>query len=234
MSGKRRMGNRQELSLIARSILQDVRSDFTSRGLGANTLQEQYVGVPIASLWTKYCESGEVTQVDFDLALKELEEGEFVRTGPLAPFDNEPGSGVFIIGVFSKREYLCLTEAGYRTAAQVGNPKPRVAPPHVHISGGTFHQSPIGIGGQVTQIQEINVENDVELIGHLTQLYLSAGLRLDEASKAEMARLVHLTRQGDIKEVKPIFQRLFGLASEGVRQTAWGLLAAMIAKAVGM
>jgi hypothetical protein len=184
--------------------------------------------------FSKYCEDGEHSQVDFDLALKELEDGLLIGTGPMVPFDNEPGSGVFILVLHSKREYAYLTEAGYRAAAQVANQRPRTSPPHVHISGGTFHQSQIGIGEQVTQMQKVDVENDAEVIERLTQLFVMSGSSADAASKAEIARLVATAREGDSIEAKSIFQKMFDLASEAVKQTAWGILTAIITKAIGM
>jgi hypothetical protein len=139
MAAKKRLGNHRELSGIAKNILQDVRDDFTAKKLGADTLTKDYVGVAISELEQKYCEGAGATKVDFDLALKELEDG-LVGTGPMAFFDNDPHSRVFILAMFSKREYMYLTEAGYRVAAQMDSQKPRSSSPRVHISGGTFHQ----------------------------------------------------------------------------------------------
>jgi hypothetical protein len=234
MAAKKRPGNPRDLSEMAKNLLQDVRDDFTSKELSADALTQVYDGVSVSSLRQKYCESASSTQVDFDLALKELEAARFVRTGPLAPFDNRPGSGVVVLGFFSKREYVCLTEFGYRAAAQMVSKKPRSNPSHVHISGGTFQYSQIGIGEQVTQMQKADIENDAEVMARLTELFLTTGKPIDETSKAELARLVHVAHQGDSKEAKPIFQKLFGLASETVKQTVWGILTAIITKAIGM
>ncbi len=157
MAVKKRPGNVRELCELAGSILQDVREDFLAKGLSSQELAKHYVGISLADLQQKYCTEGGVSQVDFDLALKELETALFVDTGPMVPFDNKRGSAVIILAFFSKREYVYLTEAGYRAASQIAKQKPRHAPrPHVHISGGTFHQSQIGIGDQVTQMQTID------------------------------------------------------------------------------
>jgi len=164
MGAKKRAGDVRNLSGLARSVLQDVRADFSTKGLASSALAEPYVGVDINSLQKKYCKVSGFTQVDFDLALKDLEDVLFVGTGPILPFRNEPGGAlVFINSTFSKREYVYLTEAGYRAAAQMTNQKPRSTPrPNGVISGGTFHQSQIGIGERVTQTQRVDVvENDV-------------------------------------------------------------------------
>jgi hypothetical protein len=230
MATKKRPSYRRDISELAKNILQDLRDGFVAQSLSTQALTHGYVGPPISQLRQKYSVH---TQVDFDLALKELEEALFVKTGPMVPFDNRPGSNVFIVGLFSKREYMYLTEAGYRAMAEVGSRKLRTNPPHVHISG-TFHQSPIGIGDQFTQQQNIHVENDADLIERLAQLLSQSGGSVDQASRTEIAQIVELTHQGDLKAVKPLFQKLFGLASETVKQTAWGILTALITKAIGM
>lgn len=69
----------------------------------------------MGSLEKKYCPDGH-SKVDFDLALKQLEESSFLKTGPLVPYTNPPGSSVVAIGSFSKREFIRLTEKGYKAA----------------------------------------------------------------------------------------------------------------------
>lgn len=56
------------------------------------------------------------TNVDFDLALKELEDAELVNTGPMVMHDNPPNSAVVIIALYSRREYVYLTAKGYKAA----------------------------------------------------------------------------------------------------------------------
>jgi len=234
MVAKKKPGNHRNLSEVAKDVLQDMRADFTAKGLGASALRRHYVGLSIELLRQKYCEGAGATQVDFDLALKELEDGLFVGTGPMVPFPNRPGIGVFVLSLFSKREYAYLTEAGYRAADQMERQFPRSSPVRVHISGGTFHQSQIGIGEQVTQVQKVDIENDAEVIERITRLFVATGAPADETAKAEIGRMVGAAQQGDLKEARPIFQKLFGLASESVKQVAWGILIAIITKASGM
>jgi hypothetical protein len=234
MAAKKRPADLRELSDLARSILQEIKADFLTKGLGAHDLAEIYVGVSTNMLAERYSGTGGGSEVDFDLALKELEDGQFVRTGPWVPFPNEPGSGVVILSWFSKREYMSLTEAGYRVAAQMDNEKPRTSQPRVHISGGTFHQSPIGIGEQVTQVQKIDFGNDADVIDRLMQLVQASGAPLEQTTKAEVTRLVQIAREGNGGEAKPIFQKLFSLGSETVKQTAWGVVSALIVHSLGM
>jgi hypothetical protein len=132
---------------LSQDILKDLLADFVGRNLSVQELSHQHVGVAIESLKKKY--AGDNT-VDFDLALKELMESKLVDTGPSVPYENEPGSGLVFIGFYSKNEYAYLTEKGYKAAKKVKVPR-MSGTNRVHISGGNFHHSPIGIGGHVTQ-----------------------------------------------------------------------------------
>jgi hypothetical protein len=70
----------------------------------------------------------------------------------MVPFENDPNSSFVVIALFSKYQYAYLTEKGYKAAQKMQDRRrQRSATPNVHISGGTFHQSPIGIGTHVTQ-----------------------------------------------------------------------------------
>jgi hypothetical protein len=56
------------------------------------------------------------TAVDFDLALKELEDEELVKTGPIDVRVSEPGSALVFALPYSKRNYAYLTTKGYKAA----------------------------------------------------------------------------------------------------------------------
>jgi pyrimidine deaminase RibD-like protein len=121
------MGNVDDL---AKQILADLVADFRAKDLGSDELDMGYVGPFIAALATKYCTNGPHSKVDFDLALKQLEESKFVATGPMVPHENTPGSGLIFTGVYSKREFVYLTEKGYKAAQK---PAKRRSPiPIVH------------------------------------------------------------------------------------------------------
>lgn len=93
-----------------------------------------------------------MSEVDYDLAFDELDAVGMVKTGPIEPYENDPSSSVFVMMLFSKKEYCYLTQEGYKAAVKLGPFRPTRPPaPRVHISGGTFHQSPIGIGDSVVQ-----------------------------------------------------------------------------------
>lgn len=223
---------------LTRQILADVGADFVSKDLGSDALNEEYIGPFIVDLEMKYCASGTYSKVDFDLALKQLEESKFVDTGPMSmeTFENSPGSGVIVFPImFSKREFVYLTEKGYKAAqAQKSTAKRSSPAPTVHISGGNFHQSPIGIGSTVNQAVSFNIDNDSEVIEYLSKLLALEDTSFDEAGKRNVLELVDTAKTGDLGKVKSLFQRLFGAAKETVKQVAWGVITAYASKKLGL
>jgi len=218
---------------LAKQILADVVADFRAKKLGSQALNDGYVGESIAALEMKYCADGSNSKVDFDLALKQLEASKFVDTGPMVPYENPPGSRVVVIAIFSKREFVYVTEKGYK-AAQKSTAKPRSPAPSVHISGGNFHQSPIGIGSTVSQAVNFNISNDSEVIEYLAKLLSLHDPSSGEKGKRDVVELVNTAKTGDLGKAKPIFQRLFGAAKETTKQLAWGVITAYVSKQLGL
>jgi hypothetical protein len=218
---------------LAKHILADVLADFLVKKLGSDALSEGYVGASIVALEMKYCSGGSHSKIDFDLTMKQLEESKFVETGPMVPYENTPGSQLVIVAIFSKREYVYLTEKGYR-AAQKPAAKPRLPAPSVHISGGTFHQSPIGIVGTVNQAVTFNIDNDSEVIEYLAKLRALHDSSFGEEGRRGITELVTTAKTGDLAKTKPIFQRVFGAVTEATKQVAWGVLTAYVSKQLGL
>jgi hypothetical protein len=73
---------------LAKQILADVVADFRAKNLGSQALNDGYVGASIVALEMKYCADGGQSKIDFDLAMKQLEESKFVDTGPMVPYEN--------------------------------------------------------------------------------------------------------------------------------------------------
>jgi hypothetical protein len=216
-----------KLDTLAKAILADILADFRSQNLGSEALDVEYPGPSIKTLKTKFCVDGGYSGVDFDLALKSLEDGEFVGTGPHVPHENEPYSGLVMIGLYSKREFLYLTEKGYRESQKAPAEKKPPAPT-VHISGGNFHNSALAIGENINQTTTINAQNDAEVIRYLTSLLGELGSAGGENGKKEVAELVDAAKAGDVPRAKPIFQRLYGAATEAVKGLAWAVIAEII------
>lgn len=158
----RKMANKSKrsanISDAAQKVLAALLAEFTEKNLGAKQLQDNYEGLSPAQLRSICCGDGRFSAVDFDLAMKELDEAELVKTGPMAVYENPPGSSVIVAALYSKNEYSYLTEEGYRVATRLHSPRSIRTPiPRVHISGGTFHQSPIGVGNNVSQTVHVSV-----------------------------------------------------------------------------
>lgn len=216
-----------KLDTVAKAILADVLADFRAQNLGPEALDEEYPGPSIKALKATFCVDRGYSSVDFELALKALENGKFVGTGPDVPYESAPYSGLVMMGLYSKREFLYLTEKGYRESqkapAEIKTPEPTV-----HISGGTFHNSPLAIGESINQTTTINVQNDAEVIRYLTSLLGELGPAGSESGKKEVAALVDAAKAGDMPRAKPSFQRLYGAATEAVKGLAWAVIAEII------
>ena len=108
------------------AILKHLVTDFASRQLTLSDLSDGYVGVNVVELTQRCCDTVVgASSVDFDVALKDLEDGHLVNTGPM-DVSRVPG----IIAVFSTREYAFLTEKGYKAAKNTMSKKtPSTRPP---------------------------------------------------------------------------------------------------------
>ncbi len=145
----------------AKRVLSLLVTEFREKGFGTEELRNSYQGLSPAALKSTCCADGKFSDVDFDLAMSDLEERGLVNTGPMELYNDPPGSSVTIIAFYSKNEYSYLTEEGYKAATRLGVTRPTsMSIPRVHISGGTFHQSPIGVGAQVSQRVNISASSD--------------------------------------------------------------------------
>jgi hypothetical protein len=104
----------------------------------------------------------------------------------------------------------------------------------VNITGGTFHQSPIGIGNAVNQSVMFNIDDDSEVIEYLCKLLSQHNLNAAEGGKKAVVELVGIAKTGDLGKAKPVFQRLFGATKEATKRLAWGVLTAFVSKQLGI
>lgn len=211
-------------------ILVDVLNDFNQKGLGSDDLCEEYVGVPIVELKEKYCTNEGHSQVDFDLALKELEENELVDTGPMVAHENPPDSSVIILGIYSKREFVYLTEKGYR-AAKKPAPKRTSSAPTVHISGGNFHNSPIGVGGTVNQTINFSDTRTINDLQHLVEVFEKHidDLMLEPAAQRKAIAQVTTIKAQLEDEPDPI---IISQAGKTLRNITEGAIGSLVAAAL--
>ena len=222
------------LSGLSSEVLAILKEDFIQTGRSSDDLRNGYIGPNLSQLQSHILDSGTASRVDYDLALKELEERGLVGTGPMTMYDNPPNSGIVVFAMFSKREYIYLKEEGYKMARdKPGN----VASPsrqNLHISGGNFYQSPIGVGGQLSQSINFDVSSEADSAKYLAELLAQAGRPVDDATKADLESMVGSANSGDMAAAKPVFQRVFGMVAEPVKQLAYGVLTAIITKQMGM
>jgi len=217
---------------ISDVILRELAADFGSRQLAASDLRTGYEGVPIPTLRDR-CSGG--SAVDFDLALEALEKRKLVKSGPMAAYDNEPGSGWVMIGVYSKREWASLTVSGY-TKAQV-RPAPRrpaSGTQRVQITGSTFVNSPLGVGTDIHQSSTFDVSNEDEAFARLLSLAGDASEREGQELEDDVRELVEAAKAGDLAKAKPLYQRLFGFAVNGIQQVAWGVVSTLVSAHMGI
>lgn len=181
-------------------------------------------------LENRYCENGGNLKVDFELAVASLEDGGLIDSGPYVAHDDMPG--IFILGGYSKREYVCLKEAGYRAAASLREENPRPPGGRVNISGGFFNNAQIAAGHQVNQTQRVSSKEDAAtFLRNLLQRECGA---IDDQVERDLRLLVSSAEHGNAGEAKPIFQRLFGLCSDATKQVGWGIVTELVTKALGI
>ena len=216
-------------------VLRYLLQEFETNGRGSDELQSGYVGPRMDAMLSEFALDDAFSRVDYDLAIKELEELSLIKTGPIKMYDNPPDSGVFIFASFSARDYLYLTEEGYRESRKTP-PVPRLSSrptQTVHFSG-NFYQSPVGVGGVVSQQINFDVSNENDAVSYLTELLSKAGLPVEAVTKTELGNLVSAANAGNMAAAKPIFQRVFGAVEESIKQLAYGVITAIITKQMGM
>ncbi len=222
------------LSSIATDMLVALKQEFVESDRSSGDLQKGYVGPKLADFQTRFLESGTISRVDYDLALKELEDRTLVGTGPMEMYDNDPNSGIMILAMFSKRKFIYLKEDGYKMAKDKPVAQPQASKQNVHISGGTFYNSPVGVGGQVSQNINFDVSNETDSAKYLAELLAKGGQPVTDATKADLDTMVQAANAGNMAVAKPIFQRVFGVVTEPIKQLAYGVLTAIITKQMGM
>jgi hypothetical protein len=209
----------------AKGILSILLTEFREKSFGMEELRNTYQGLSPAALKSTCCADGTISHVDFDLAMKELDEGDLVKTGPMASYENDPNSSVVFLVFYSKNEYSYLTEEGYKAATRMGVIRLQKMPtPSLHISGGTFHQSPIGVGAQISQTVNIQANSD-ELITRLRE-EVRARVVDDEKQAAIMVQLDVLEDAQDQPSMLERYNKLVGVIGDHV--TVFGPLLSLL------
>lgn len=107
-----------KMSDAERFILRELLSDFKQRNLQTSDLHKVYEGLTIEAMKLNASDQS-IGEVDFDLALDDLTKQQLIKTGPPAIAGGESRGGVLIMPmIYSKKEYACLTDKGYKEASK--------------------------------------------------------------------------------------------------------------------
>ncbi|KFX20274.1 hypothetical protein [Pectobacterium betavasculorum] len=225
-----------QLDEAAKQILGTLLADFTDRGLTAKDLKDRYEGPQIVAVATAVCNIDDITQVDFDVAFSELEKGNLIRTGPMESYKNRPGDSMYIIASFSKREYVYLTEEGYKAARRTPNRPQRVnrVVNHVHISGGQFSNLQLAAGEQIQQTMSVTTGTDSEIIAQLISILESQGVQIGDEQRNDIESAVSEANDGNAGSAKKLLMKACGSAWENIQQIAWPIIGELVKKSVGL
>ncbi|HBR3956313.1 TPA: hypothetical protein L9T83_000502 [Klebsiella pneumoniae] len=225
-----------QLDEAAKQILGTLLADFTDRGLTAEDLKNRYEGPQIVAVATAVCNIDDITQVDFDVAFNELENSDLIKTGPMESYNQTSDRWTFI-GAFSKREYVYLTEEGYKAARRAPNRPQRVnrVVNHVHISGGQFTNLQLSTGESVNQTITVNnTAADSEIIAKLISILEEQGQPVNSDQRAELTAAVAAANEGNGKEAKSLLAKVCGPAWESIQPVMWPIVGELVKRSLGL
>ena len=225
-----------QLDEAAKQILGTLLADFTDRGLTAKDLNQGYEGPKLEALATAVCNVSDITTVDFEVAFSDLEKTKLIKTGPMAMYDNDHSSSVIIIASYSKREYVYLTEAGYKESRKAPNRPQRVQRivNNLTITGGHFSNMQLGQGEVVSQTQNFSSGTDSETIAKLVSILEEQGRVVDSDQHADIAAAVAAANEGDGKEAKSLLAKVSGSAWESLQPVMWPIVGELVKQSLGL
>ncbi|ELV2767984.1 hypothetical protein QNS15_001378 [Enterobacter cloacae] len=225
-----------QLDEAAKQILGTLLADFTDRGLTAQDLKNGYEGPNIEALATAVCGVADFTSVDFEVAFGDLEKANMIKTGPMAMYDNDSNSSVIIIASYSKREYVYLTEAGYKESRKAPNRPQRVQRivNNLTITGGNFSNTQLGQGDSFTQTQSITSGADSEIVAKLVSILEERGQVVSSAQRSDIAAAVTAANEGDGKQAKSLLSKVCGPVWESVQPVMWPIVGELVKKSLGL
>ncbi|MDP8607168.1 hypothetical protein [Serratia marcescens] len=226
-----------QLDEAAKQILGTLLADFTDRELTANDLKSGYEGPKIEALTTAVCNVADFTTVDFDVAFSDLEKGKLIKTGPMEMYDNDRNSSVIIIGSYSKREYVYLTEAGYKESRKVPNRPQRVQRivNNLTITGGQFSNMQLGQGESLNQSMNVTMNNsDSEIVEKLISILEKHGHPVDGSQRADIIAAIAAANDGDGRGAKSLLTKVCGPVWESVQPVMWPIVGELVKRSLGL
>ncbi|MGF7449437.1 hypothetical protein V7P28_40370, partial [Klebsiella michiganensis] len=181
------------------------------------------------------CSVADFTSVDFEVAFGDLEKAKMIKTGPMAMYDNDRrNSAVFIMGSYSKREFVYLTEAGYKESRKIPNRPQRVQRivNNLTITGGHFSNTQLGQGEAVSQTQAITTSSDTEIVAKLISILESQGQVVNNDQRSDIEAAVAAANEGDGKEAKSLLAKVCGPVWESVQPVMWPIVGELVKKSL--
>ncbi len=224
------------LDEASKQILGTLLADFTVRELTAKDLTSGYEGPKIEALATAVCAVADFTTVDFEVAFSDLEKAKMINTGPMAMRDNDRYSNLIIIASYSKREYVYLTEAGYKESRKAPNRPTRVQPVvnKLTITGGQFSNLQLGQGHTVTQSMDIANGSDSEIIQKLISILEEQGQVVTFDKRDDIVAAVAAANDGDGKQAKNLLSKVCGPVWETAQTVMWPILGELVKRKLGL
>ncbi|WP_338505155.1 hypothetical protein VRC35_11250 [Erwinia aphidicola] len=220
----------------SKQILATLLAEFTDNERTSAELKKAYVGPSPESLATAVCNADDITKVDFEVAFSDLERKRFIKTGPMAMVDNPPGGGIIFIGMYSKKEYVYLTEAGYKEARKRPNiPANRVqrVVNNIHISSSEITNLQLAAGDTISQSMAVSHEDTQDVYQKLIQLLENHGQPQSPENLSDIKNALEQASAGNAGESKSLLSRAFGTTWEKANAVAWPLIAEIVKKSMG-
>jgi len=202
-----------QLDDAAKQILGTLLEDFSDRNLTVSDLKTGYEGPKIESLATAVCNVDDMTTVDFEVAFSDLEKAKLIKTGPLyLPESNAFGRNIVFVGLLSKREYVHLTENGYKEARKKPNRPMRVQKVvnNLTITGGSFSQLQLAQGESVQQSLSIAESSDSEIALKLIEILESQGVNVTSENRSDIEKAISEANNGNAGAAKTLLAKTFG------------------------
>ncbi|MDC7870662.1 hypothetical protein TH60_14255 [Pantoea ananatis] len=225
-----------QLDEAAKQILGTLLADFTDRRLTASELNKGYEGPRIEALATAVCNIEDITSVDFEVAFSDLEKSKLIKTGPMAMYDNDRSSSVIFIGSYSKREFVYLTENGYKEARKAPNRPPRVQKivNNLTISGGNFSHLQLAQGESNKQEFNVTESSDSAIINKLIKILESQGRSATAENHADITSAVAEANDGNAGAAKKLLAKAFGASWDMAQKIAVPVIAELVRKSLEM
>lgn len=219
-----------------KQILGALLADFNEQKLGANELKKSYKGPNLTELTEAICTGDDITQVDFDIAFADLEKKNLIKTGPLRAYENKPGSNIFIAAMYSLREYVGLTELGYKTARQAPNrpAKSQRIVNNVHISGGQFTNMQLAAGETVTQRLDSTSGTDSDILLKLIEILEKQGQTVSIDQRNELIAAIDQAKEGNGKAAKSLLEKVCGPVWDSAQPVMWPILGELVKQSLGL